>query len=130
MTNAILRGKPDAGNPHVRFDEGEVTSAKPRPLLYTKKLLMALVLMPIMAFAKDYVLDHDGMTCDDFGTVSFPAYFKGSLTSAEGAVPFNGYAPFQFVAPATGVYYMSLEITRNNGTQIQASASLRDTLGS
>ena len=24
MTNAALRGKPDAGNPHVRFDEGEV----------------------------------------------------------------------------------------------------------
>ena len=30
MTNAILRGKPDAGNPHVRFDEGEVASAKTR----------------------------------------------------------------------------------------------------
>ena len=39
MTNAILRGKPDAGNPHVRFDEGEVASAKPRrgSLLYTDK---------------------------------------------------------------------------------------------
>ena len=38
MTNAILRGKPDAGNPHVRFDEGEVASAKPRrgSLLYNK----------------------------------------------------------------------------------------------
>ena len=38
MTNAILRGKPDAGNPHVRFDEGEVASAKPRrgSLLYRK----------------------------------------------------------------------------------------------
>src|SRR5574344_1506071 len=36
MTNATLRGKPDAGNPHVRFDEGEVASAKPRrgSLLY------------------------------------------------------------------------------------------------
>ena len=31
MTNAILRGKPYAGNPHVRFDEGEVApAAKPR----------------------------------------------------------------------------------------------------
>ena len=29
MTNAILRGKPDAGNPHVRFDEGEVASYPP-----------------------------------------------------------------------------------------------------
>ena len=39
MTNAILRGKPDAGNPHVRFDEGEVASAKPRrgSLLYNLK---------------------------------------------------------------------------------------------
>ena len=38
MTNAILRGKPDAGNPHVRFDEGVVASAKPRrgSLLYRK----------------------------------------------------------------------------------------------
>ena len=36
MTNAILRGKSDAGNPHVRFDEGDVASAKPRrgSLLY------------------------------------------------------------------------------------------------
>ena len=41
MTNAILRGKPDAGNPHVRFDEGEVASAKPRrgSLLYKKMML-------------------------------------------------------------------------------------------
>ena len=40
MTNAILRGKPDAGNPHVRFDEGEVASAKPRrgSLLYKKRM--------------------------------------------------------------------------------------------
>ena len=40
MTNAVLRGKPDAGNPHVRFDEGEVASAKPRrgPLLYKQKI--------------------------------------------------------------------------------------------
>ena len=42
MTNAILRGKPDAGNPHVRFDEGEVASAKPRrgSLLYNRRLAM------------------------------------------------------------------------------------------
>src|SRR5574344_584241 len=40
MTNATLRGKPDAGNPHVRFDEGEVASAKPRrgSLLYRRGL--------------------------------------------------------------------------------------------
>ena len=50
MTNAILRGKPDAGNPHVRFDEGEVASAKPRrgSLLYKKKVC---VLFACAAFA-------------------------------------------------------------------------------
>ena len=40
MTNAALRGKPDAGNPHVRFDGGEVApAATPRrgSLLYTSR---------------------------------------------------------------------------------------------
>ena len=51
MTNAILSGKPDAGNPHVRFDEGEVASAKPRrgSLLY-KKLLIGFSVLGV-AFA-------------------------------------------------------------------------------
>ena len=35
---AVLNGKPDAGNPHVQFDEGEVASANPRrgSLLYKR----------------------------------------------------------------------------------------------
>ena len=47
MTNAILRGKPDAGNPHVRFDEGEVASAKPRrgSLLYNIPKTVAFALL-------------------------------------------------------------------------------------
>jgi len=50
MTNATLRGKPDAGNPHVRFDEGEVASTKPRrgSLLY-KKLMVALGMAAALA---------------------------------------------------------------------------------
>ena len=46
MTNAALRGKPDAGNPHVRFDEGEVApAATPRrgSLLYKKTLNYVLL---------------------------------------------------------------------------------------
>src|SRR5574344_1310617 len=60
MTNATLRGKPDAGNPHVRFDEGEVASAKPRrgSLLYKiKAVLLASVLggvLPCYVRAADY----------------------------------------------------------------------------
>lgn len=54
MTNAILRGKPDAGNPHVRFDEGEVAPAKPRrgSLLYKKLMMMfaaAMVALGVLA---------------------------------------------------------------------------------
>jgi len=54
MKNATLRGKPDAGNPHVRFDEGEVASAKPRrgSLLYRDKVISgacALCLLGVSA---------------------------------------------------------------------------------
>lgn len=35
MTNAILRGRPDARKSYVRFDEGKVASEKTRPSLYT-----------------------------------------------------------------------------------------------
>ena len=54
MTNAILRGKPDAGNPHVRFDEGEVASAKPRrgSLLYKKLMLIGCALLAGAVWAK------------------------------------------------------------------------------
>ena len=52
MTNAILRGKPDAGNPHIRFDEGEVASAKPRRgLLLSKKLSLGLALAGSLSLA-------------------------------------------------------------------------------
>lgn len=44
MTNSALDGKPYAGNPHVRIDEGDGASAKPRrsSLLY-KKILVAVI---------------------------------------------------------------------------------------
>ena len=63
MTNAALRGKPYAGNPHVRFDEGEVApAATPRrgSLLYKK--LMAMLVVAVLAagaFAKEATLVHE-----------------------------------------------------------------------
>lgn len=53
MTNAILRGKPDAGNPHVRFDEGEVASAKPRrgSLLYKNQIMLTHIRSAVAAGA-------------------------------------------------------------------------------
>ena len=59
MTNAILRGKPDAGNPHVRFDEGEVASAKPRrgSLLYKSLLCASLCLLRLLTATAATVSD-------------------------------------------------------------------------
>ena len=57
MTNAVLRGKPDAGNPHVRFDEGEVASAKPRrgSLLYKKTNAVPKSDKAVEAYAAEYM---------------------------------------------------------------------------
>ena len=72
MTNAILRGKPDAGNPHVWFDEGEVASypptagrhegvatrgAKPRrgSLLYKKRLAARFVVFGMASCLVSFV---------------------------------------------------------------------------
>ena len=46
MTNSALDGKPYAGNPHVRIDEGDGASAKPRrsSLLYKSKYLAVVTL--------------------------------------------------------------------------------------
>ena len=66
MTNAALRGKPDAGNPHVRFDEGEVApAATPRrgSLLYNtrKRLFGAVMLGAVMTAvgAHGFIVDAD-----------------------------------------------------------------------
>ena len=61
MTNAALRGKPDAGNPHVRFDEGEVAlAATPRrgSLLY-KKTPMLIAVSALCAAALPSLADTD-----------------------------------------------------------------------
>jgi len=56
MTNAALRGKPDAGNPHVRFEEGEVAlAATPRrgSLLYNMKKLIAVAAVAASMMSAD-----------------------------------------------------------------------------
>ena len=96
MTNAALRGKPDAGNPHVaplqcyggtgRFDEGEVASAAtPRrgSLLYKK--LLTMIVAAAVAVGTTFTAQADywdwhgndaGQTSyfDDYGTVKKDSY--------------------------------------------------------
>ena len=70
MTNAALRGKPDAGNPHVRFDEGEVApAATPRrgSLLYNWNDGNIPTAEDIVAFGG---LDRPTPYNDSVGTVS------------------------------------------------------------
>ena len=70
MTNAILRGMPDAENPHARFEGGEVASAAtPRrgSLLYKKitAVFCAVLALVLTAVAETYTVYpdvRDGMT--------------------------------------------------------------------
>ena len=97
MTNAILRGRSYAGNPHVRFDEGEVASypptvgrpegvamrgAKPRrgSLLYRRVLLLSL-LVSLSAGATEYHVSPQG---DDAAAGSADRPFR-SLARARDA---------------------------------------------
>ena len=91
-TGKALNGKPYAGNPHVRFDEGEVASAAtPRrgSLLYNTRKLMALAAICVAAampsWAADMTISTDYVLNDDL-TVD------GTLTVASGAtVDLNGH---------------------------------------
>lgn len=67
MTNAILRGKPYAGNPHVRFDEGEAASATPRrgSLLCKVQLFGRKVLLAGAVFAAGVASGDVSWTGDD-----------------------------------------------------------------
>ena len=69
MKNAALSGKPYAGNPHVRFDEGEVASAKPRrgSLLYMALAITVGMLVGV-ASAENYIVTTD-TSIDDGATL-------------------------------------------------------------
>ena len=62
MTNAVLRGRPDAGNPHDQFDEGEVASAKPRRgSLLCKKLMVAAGIAVVVGCAMFAPKSYEGV---------------------------------------------------------------------
>ena len=66
MTNAIPRGKPYAENPHVRFDERDVASEKPRRgSLLCRTLAVCLVCLvsgTMVALAADVPWVFEGST--------------------------------------------------------------------
>ena len=55
MANAVRREVPDAGNPHIRFGEGEVASAKPRrgSLLYVARLTFLAIATMLMVWCAE-----------------------------------------------------------------------------
>ena len=87
MTNATLRGKPYAGNPHVRFDEGEVApAATPRrgSLLYKALrgtiLAAAAALVAVAVFADTDVYGNEIRYENDGVTVKY-RFWYGSETA-------------------------------------------------
>ena len=88
MTNAALRGKPDAGNPHVRFDEGEVASAAtPRrgSLLYKTEFLrhqwgrFAVFASALFLVVNSSHAGFDPAAFDFFATFTVEDYEGGAL---------------------------------------------------
>ena len=105
MTNAALRGKPDAGNPHVRFDEGEVApAATPRrgSLLYKK----TIGIWTLVAFV-------GGLGCGAWGAVEAPAP-ASAYVSPEFLAP-SGDGAGVFVTCATGRKVMEVALDGVHG---------------
>ena len=87
MKNAALSGKPYAGNPHVRFDEGEVASVKPRrgSPLYKKLVVAGVLFASAAAGAADYELAA-GETDTISTNVNYTTMnIAGDLTVSDGA---------------------------------------------
>ena len=90
MTNAILRGKPDAGNPHVRFDEGEVASAKPRrgSLLYMREPIKSVLSLAfafgLAAFAQTASAAPTAKAVWDANTNTFTFYYDENTYEGDG----------------------------------------------
>ena len=72
--------------------------------------------------AATYRIDKDVYTSDDFGTVSIPAEFQGSMSTVA-ATRYLHNPLFQFKVPQTGVYDLQLSTT-GVGIRIDATAFL------
>ena len=78
MANTAFDGKPYVGNPHVRSDEGDGASARPRrsSLLYKKTMLMTMAFVPFAGFA---ALDELGKTPYHWFTMNGSLVQKGTV---------------------------------------------------
>ena len=113
MTNAILRGKPDAGNPHVRFDEGEVASAKPRrgSLLYkaTKIKTVKSLKAGLLACAASCSLS---LMAYERGETIVHLSFDNTVDAQGGVAVHSGGTPaYSTDTPASTVYWTAADGT-------------------
>ena len=111
MTNAALDGKPYSGNPHVRIDEGDGASAKPRrsSLLYRwiLGLLVALVHGPILGASVDWSgVRRTGCTQESVDPLVTITDVNGSVRAADGAA-----------AAVTGMIFTQ---TTSDGSRVKA----------
>ena len=109
MTNAALRGKPDAGNPHVRFDEWEVapTTNRGRGCKLAASLIVAMSMLAVSsAFADvaDVTITASGSRQfspgDKYGKLKNEASGEVTLTSSGGVVEGDAISFTSFDAAA------------------------------
>ena len=91
MTNSVLRGKPYAGNPHVRFDEGEVASAAtPRlgSLPYKRRIVATVAFTAAAVTLATAPLALASETTDFWDTSERAADVTSSVTSSGSAAAY------------------------------------------
>ena len=139
-TGKALNGKPYAGNPHVRFDEGEVASAvTPRrgSLLYRKYTWKAAISAAAIAagamaaFAATNITENVTLTEDtdwtEFGTVTLAAGATVNLNGHSLAVKnidgagaiadIPGYQRLEYIE-STGSQYINTGYLHNKDTKV------------
>ena len=140
MTNAALLGKPDAGNPHVRFDEGEVASATtPRrgSLLYkniVQKNIAVLVAITLAVAAHCGIIDSDTLVYVSSDIAPASGVNMNDLSVSDPLKPAlqftNNTRPMQisdvvFSNLYAGIYYDSCKTANTNVLYINGRMGLK-----
>ena len=132
----VLRGRPDAGSPRVRFDEGEVASAKPRRgSQFRKSKFMPMVcwgLLGLAAGATDYTWLAEPLSANWLGDANWNAGMWSAGTgdtaafgaSTETEVNVNGSVALAGLSVSGADYaFTNGELTVNGAINVGAGAT-------
>jgi len=122
MTNAALRGKPDAGNPHIRFDSVEIASASPtrRPVHCKRTGLSkkaAVFLCYAVALGTGMLYASQPLSLDSDLTVDVPSGSTNTYSTLAGG---------SYTLTKTGGGALVFETISNSTARIVVSAGALD----